>query len=201
MASLLGILFVLLIVALVIAIVLTVLEKITKFAIPLIIIVLIVVGAFYFVADVADLKLHFGKDNKLYLLELDDEIAGAFTQEGDVDPVVITDLTKYQDLSEQDLEALSNNFYKIITVKWTALDDVDSVTVDKDDYSSSQAKTSLKSSKDDRLKSSLFKELYLQLDTNLIELYRKGHVEFYPETMGLKVINLIPEFILKKLVK
>ena len=201
MASLLGILFVLLIVALVIVIVLTVLEKITKFAIPVIIIALIVVGAFYFVADVVGLQRHFATEEKLYLLELDDDIVGAFIGKGDEEPVLITDLERFKDMTKKDLKTLSDKYYKVITVKWTALDDVGSVTVDKDDYSSSQAKTSLKSSKDDLLKSSLFKELYLQLDTNLIELYRKGHVEFYPETMGLKVINLIPEFILKKLVK
>ena len=201
MATLMGILFVLLIVALIIAIILTVLEKITKFVIPLIIIALLIVGAFYFVGDVADLQRHFSTENKLYLLELDNEIVGAFTSRGDANPIIITDLARFQVLTEQDLDVLSGDYYKVITVSWDALENAGEITLEGDTYSTQQAKTSLSSSRDDSLKSSLFRELYLKLDTNLIELYRQGHVEFYPETMGLKVIKLIPEFIMKKLVK
>jgi len=53
------------------------------------------------------------------------------------------------------------------------------------------------------LKSVIFSWLFAEENqkTNLIVQYRKGVVDIYPETTSLKVIKLIPEPILERLVK
>lgn len=217
MAAILGWLFILLIVALVIAIVLTVLEKITKFAIPVLIIALLVVGAVYFIYDTADLQQKFETENKLFLLELDDSVAGAFSIRGNEEPVIIDDLSSYT-LKPEQLDLLLGSHYKIIIVHWGAFDGIDSIsvgdmTVSKDDARSVFMSGSPKSllipqvaalfPTKDSVKSSLFNLMFgaAYQKTNLIEMYRAGSVDIYPETLGLKVIKLIPEFVLKKLVK
>ncbi len=218
MATLLGLLFILLIIALVIAIILTVLEKITKIAIPVLIIALLVVGAFYFVYDVASLQQKFETENKLFLLELDDSVAGAFSIKGNQEPIIIDDLSNYKSLRPENLDALLNRYYKVIIVHWNAFDDIQSINVAGATVSKQDARTALESSSpksfldqqvaalfptEDSIKSSLFNLMFgaAYQKTDLIELYRLGKVDFYPETMGLKVIKLIPEPILKKLVK
>lgn len=217
MAAILGWLFILLIVALVIAIILTVLEKITKFAIPVLIIALLVVGAVYFIYDTADLQQKFETENKLFLLELDDSVAGAFSIRGNEEPVIIDDLSSYT-LKPEQLDLLLGSHYKIIIVHWGAFDGIDSIsvgdmTVSKDDARSVFMSGSPKSllipqvaalfPTKDSVKSSLFNLMFgaAYQKTNLIEMYRAGSVDIYPETLGLKVIKLIPEFVLKKLVK
>jgi len=218
MATLLGILFILLIIALVIAIILTVLEKVTKLAIPVIIIAILVVGAFYFVYDVASLQQKFETENKLFLLELDDSVAGAFSIKGNQEPIIIDDLSNYQSLKPEDLDALLNKYYKVIIVHWDTFDDLPSINVADITISKQDALTAFNSNTpksflapqisalfltEDSVKSSLFNLMFgaAYQKTNLIEMYRTGTVDFYPETMGLKVIKLIPESILKKLVK
>ncbi|MBD3304031.1 hypothetical protein GF343_02715 [Candidatus Woesearchaeota archaeon] len=217
MASLLGWLFILLIVALVIAIVLTVLEKITKFTIPVLIIALLVVGAFYFIYDTADLQQKFETGNKLFLLELDDSVAGAFSIKGNQEPVIIDDLSSYT-LKPEQLDLLLDSHYKIIIVHWSAFDDINSITVGDIAVLKQDAKGIFKSISpkslltpqlaalfptEDSARSSLFNLMFgaAYQKTGLIEMYRAGDVDIYPETMGLKVIKLIPEFVLKKLVK
>ncbi|MBW3004301.1 hypothetical protein KY310_00515 [Candidatus Woesearchaeota archaeon] len=218
MATILGILFVLLIIALVIAIILTVMEKITKIAIPILIIALLVVGAFYFVYDTADLQLKFETENKLFLLELDDSIVGAFSIKGNQDPIIIDDLDDYQNLNQEALDALAIRYYKVIIVNWNTFDDLPSITVGDNLITTQEARIAFKSSTpkeflspqvaslfptEDSVKSSLFNLMFgaAYQKTNLIEMYRAGTVDIYPETMGLKVIKLIPEALLKKLVK
>ncbi|MBW3002519.1 hypothetical protein KY338_05165 [Candidatus Woesearchaeota archaeon] len=218
MASLIGILFVLLIIALVIAIILTVMEKITKIAIPIIIIALLIVGAFYFIYDTADLQRKFETENKLFLLELDDSVAGAFSVKGSQEPVVMDDLSNYRSLSQKSLDALAARYYKVIIVHWNTFDDLPSInvagiTVTREDalaaFESGSPKEFLSPQvaslfpTEDSVRSSLFNLMFgaAYQKTNLIEMYRAGTVDIYPETMGLKVIKLIPEVLLEKLVK
>ena len=129
MATILGILFILLIIALVLAIILTVMEKITKFVIPLIIIGLLVVGAFYFVTDVADLQMKFNTENKLFLLDLDDSIAGAFSIKGEEQPEVLFDLGKFRSFRPEKADALIDGYYKIIVLHWDAFDDINEIEI------------------------------------------------------------------------
>ena len=82
-------------------------EKITKFVIPLIIIGLLVVGAFYFVTDVADLQMKFNTENKLFLLDLDDSIAGAFSIKGEEQPEVLFDLGKFRNFRPEKADAFA----------------------------------------------------------------------------------------------
>jgi hypothetical protein len=218
MASLIGILFVLLIIALVIAIILTVMEKITKIAIPILIIALLVVGAFYFVYDTADLQQKFETENKLFLLELEDSVAGAFSVKGSQEPVIIDDLSNYRSLSQESLDSMAARYYKVIIVHWNTFDDLPSInvagiTITKQDaltaFNSNAPKSLLAQQvaalfpTEDSVKSSLFNLMFgaAYQKANLIEMYRAGTVDIYPETMGLKVIKLIPEVLLKKLGK
>jgi hypothetical protein len=108
--------------------------------------------------------------------------------------------------------------YKIMTVHWDTFDDIPSVTVGDTVITTQDARTAFKSSTpkeflspqvallfptEDSVKSSLFNLMFgaAYQKANLIEMYRAGTVDIYPETMGLKVIKLIPEVLLKKLVK
>lgn len=218
MASLLGILFVLLIVALVIAVILTIMEKITKIAIPLLVIALLVVGAFYFISDTAELQQKFETENKLFLLEIDSSVAGAFSVRGNQDPVIIDDLSRFSGLEQENLDPLLDSYYKIIIVHWSALDDVSSISAGDLSVSAQEARSVFRSGNplgllppqaaslfptEDSVKSSLFNLMFgaAYQDTDLIGMYRAGDVDIYPETMGLKVIKLTPDFILKKLVR
>jgi len=217
MAAILGWLFILLIIALVIAVILTVMEKITRIAIPVLIIALLVVGAVYFIYDTADLQQKFETENKLFLLELDDSVAGAFSIKGNQEPVIIDDLSSYS-LEPDQLDLLLDSHYKIIIVHWSAFDDVSSITIGDSTVSKDDARAVFMSESpksllpqqiaalfpaEDSVKSSLFNLMFgaAYQKTDLIEMYRAGDADIYPETMGLKVIKLIPEFILKKLVK
>jgi len=218
MATILGWLFILLIIALVIAIILTVMEKITKIIIPLLIIALLVVGAFYFVTDVADLQMKFNTENKLFLLELDDNIVGAFSIKGEEQPEVLFDIGRFKNFAPEKADAMINGYYKIIVIHWDTFDSIKEIDLDGIKLPLTQIESILKSSNprqylpenarqlfstDDSLKGNLFLFLFSESNkqSNLITLYRSGDADFYPETMSLKVIRWIPESILNRLVK
>ncbi|MBW2986165.1 hypothetical protein KY333_02230 [Candidatus Woesearchaeota archaeon] len=218
MATIFGILLILLIIALVLAVILTIMEKITKFVIPLIIIALLVVGAFYFVADVADLQAQFNTENKLFLLELEDQMVGAFSVKGEEQPVVLHDFSGFKNFQSENADSIINGYYKIIIIHWDTFEDIQEIDLDGVTISSQKIQDILKSgnprqylpgpaqtmfSTDDSMKGSIFLYLFSEnnKNTNLIELYRSGNADFYPDTMSLKVIRLIPNFILNKLVK
>ena len=213
MATILGWLFILLIIALVIAIILTVMEKITKIVIPLLIIALLVVGAFYFVTDVADLQMKFNTENKLFLLELDDNIVGAFSVKGEEQPEVLFDLGRFKGFRPEKADAMINGYYKVIVVHWETFNNIQEFDLDGTILPLSQIKSIIKSSNprqylpenarqmfptDDSLKGHLFMFLFREANTNytLIDQYRNKNVDFYPETMSLKVIRLIPDRLL-----
>ena len=218
MATILGWLFILLIIALVIAIILTIMEKVTKIIIPVLIIALLIVGAFYFVKDVTDLQKNFAAENKIFLLDLDKDIVGAFTVRGDEDPVLIKDFTALNKQYPDSFDTILNGYYKVIIVHWNAFDDLQQLDLDVVKLSRQEILTALKSGNPitvlpapaanmfdtgDEVKSTLFAFMFSEKNqkTNLIEQHRAGTADIYPETLGLKVIKLIPESILKKLVK
>jgi hypothetical protein len=218
MATILGWLFILLIIALVIAIILTIMEKVTKIIIPILIIALLIVGAFYFVKDVTDLQQNFAAENKIFLLDLDKEIVGAFTVRGNEDPVLIKDFTTLNKQYPNNLDKILGNYYKVVIVHWSAFDDLQQLDLDiiqlsrqdiLDALNSEDPKTLLPVvatnmfETGDEIKSTLFAFMFSEKNqkTNLIEQHRAGTADIYPETIGLKIIKLIPESILKKLVK
>ena|GEM_PF-5806636 len=218
MANILGILFIILIAALVAAIILAFLKKITKMAIPLIIIALLIVGAFYFVSDTADLQRNFAVENKIFLLDMDGKIAGAFVSGAD-EQKIITELEKYNRLYPNNMDEILGNYYKVIIVHWDAFSEIKELDMEVKKLSQEEIKNLLSADNPmvvleegpfkgmfesgNTLKSVLFSWLFAEENqkTNLIVQYRKGVVDIYPETTSLKVIKLIPEPILERLVK
>lgn len=217
MATLFGILFIILIIALILAVILTVMEKITKFVIPLIIVALLVLGTFYFVSDVADIQMKFNTEKKLFLLELDDSIVGAFALQGEDEPETLFDFSGFKKFEPENADSVLNGYYKIVLVHWDVFSDVDTAEINNIEFSNQQIKEMFKSGNprqylpenarelfptDDSLKSSVF--LFLFADAgkqkNLIDMYRDKEIDFYPETTSLKVIKLVPDFILNKMV-
>ena len=217
MATLFGILFIILIIALVLAVILTVMEKITKFVIPLIIIALLVLSAFYFVSDAADIQMKFNTEKKLFLLEMDDDIVGAFALQGEDKSETLFDFSGFKRFKSENADSVLNGYYKVVLVHWDAFSDVNTAEINNIEFSGQQLKEMFKSGNprqylpenarqlfptDDSLKSSVFLFLFADASKqkNLIEMYRDGDVDFYPETASLKVIRFVPGFILNKLV-
>lgn len=218
MTNILGILFIILIAALVVAIILAFLKKITKMAIPLIIIALLIVGAFYFVSDTADLQKNFAVENKIFLLDMDGRIAGAFVSGADKQEIS-TELEQYNKLYPNNMDEILGNYYKVIVVHWDAFSGIKELDMEVKKLSNAEIKNLLSADNPmvvleegpfkgmfesgNTLKSVIFSWLFAEENqkTNLIVQYRKGVVDIYPETTSLKVIKLIPEPILERLVK
>lgn len=88
------------------------------FVISGIVVLIMVAGGVYVVKDVNDLRQHFYKDNKLFVLEIDNVPVGAFVLGGDSGkPELVDDLSRIRN-SWPDLESIRGKAYKVVVIDW-----------------------------------------------------------------------------------
>jgi len=84
---------------------------------PLLVTVLLLVGVVWLFMDVNDLRQHFYQDEKLFLLDIDGELSGAFRMDDDGIPRPVMDLDQLRN-DYPDLAAVRGDAYKVLVLTW-----------------------------------------------------------------------------------
>lgn len=82
----------------------------------------VIVGGVVIISDVIDLKNHFYQDEKLFVLEIDGNVGGAFLMGGAGIPDPLTDLRGIRS-GYPDLAMIQGNAYKVIVMDWPVVAD------------------------------------------------------------------------------
>jgi len=116
--SMIGVIIVVLAVAVAVWLVLGVLKSIAKMIIGLLLVVAVVGLGVWIMIDANNLSHHFYQDDKLFILDIDGKVAGAFVLGSSKIPVPLGDLSRIKS-EYPDLAKLKGSYYKVIVLDWS----------------------------------------------------------------------------------
>ncbi len=93
-----------------------------RLIVPVLLVGLLLGGGFWIYSDINDLRQHFYQDDKLFVLDIDGVLAGAFTLDDDGIPRPVADLRPLRQ-GYPDLAALQGSHYKVIVLTWPVVAD------------------------------------------------------------------------------
>lgn len=91
--------------------------SVARIVVSLLLIALVLAGGGWVMMDVNDLRQHFYQDDKLFVLDIDGRLAGAFVLGGDGLTKPVTDLRPLR-AAYPDLAAIQGDAYKVIVLTW-----------------------------------------------------------------------------------
>ncbi len=93
------------------------LEGVAKIVLTVVLVGLVLAVGAWILVDINDLRQHFYQDDKLFLLDINGELEGAFVLGGDAVPKPIADLGGLRS-AYPDLAAVQDGNYKVIVLEW-----------------------------------------------------------------------------------
>lgn len=115
--SLLVLLIILVLVVVAVGILLRVLTGVAKLIVSLVVLVLLVGGVAYVSIDFYNVDKNFYAQDKLFLLDINGEVAGAFVLGSTMIPRPLDDLESVR-AAYSDLAAVQENYYKVLVLTW-----------------------------------------------------------------------------------
>ncbi|MEM4254487.1 MAG: hypothetical protein QXR48_03845 [Candidatus Woesearchaeota archaeon] len=118
-----------------------ILKGVVRTVFSLAVVLAVVVFGIWVLSDINDLKNHFYEDEKLFVLDIDGKVAGAFTLARSSEiPSTIKDLAQIRQYYP-DLGKIRNKYYKVIVLKWELV--ADNVVLENFEALSDELKTAL----------------------------------------------------------
>ncbi len=210
--------FIVLIAIIVITVLLSFFSKVLRFVLPILYFILIIVGTVMVFSDAADLRDNFLKEDKLFVLEMNNEATAAFTVKGTDPADIITDLTNIKAVPYEDL-----GYYKVLVFTWDSFETIDSVPFSGRTLTRAEAQQIMDAAEprallaqqsdvpiaavnqayvsDDMVRGDLFANLASAAadEESVVVALHQGTVSIVPETISFKLIKILPLSIVKKL--
>jgi len=214
----LGTIIIILTIVIILSIILGFVNKMVRWILPIVYLVLLIVGTVIIYNDAADLRDNFLEKEKLFVLEIDGMTSAAFTVTGKNPAEIVEELSTIKKQYED------SSYYKVLLFTWESFENLQEVEFNGEKLSRPEIKQILESDNprqllseksglpieavnqayatDDMVKGDLFGNMAATAagEESIIMAIKDGRVKVIPETISFKLIKILPDSTVEKLV-